>query len=144
MLVSDILKVKGREIFSVRPCDTAMAAAEKMREEDIGALVVREDDGIVEGTLTERDITRGFARYGRSAHELPAAILMTRKLFSCSLNDSIAAVSKTMTLKRVRHLLVIDADQLVGLVSIGDVIKSRLDEMELETRVLRDIAVAVR
>lgn len=144
MRVADILKIKGSQVITIRPTDTIQAAAEKLLAEGVGALVAVSGTRALEGIITERDISTGVAKFGRVVHDLTVAKLMTKSVVTCSIEDSVAAVSRIMTVRRMRHLPVAERDQLVGLVSIGDVLKSRLDEMQLETSVLRDIAIASR
>ncbi len=144
MLVANILKNKGHEVKTIRPSDTIQAAAERLVAEGVGALVVVNGSRAIEGIFTERDLSRGVASFGRDVHGLSVTRLMTRSVVTCSSKDSIAEVAKVMTERRMRHLPVTDDDRLVGLVSIGDVLKCRLDEVKLEALVLRDIAIAGR
>lgn len=144
MLVANILKTKGNEVKTIRPSDTVQAAAEKLMAEAVGALVVVNGSRTIEGIITERDISRGVASYGRGVHGLSVAKLMTSSVVTCSASAPISEVAKVMTERRMRHLPVTEDERLIGLVSIGDVLKFRLDEMKLETLVLRDIAMAAR
>lgn len=144
MLVANILKAKGSEVKTIRPSETIQAAAEKLVAEAVGALVVLSGSQEIEGIITERDISRGVAAYGRSVHDLPVSKLMTSAVVTCSAKEPIAHVAKVMTERRMRHLPVTEGDRIVGLVSIGDVLKYRLDELKLESLVLRDIAIAAR
>lgn len=144
MLVANILKNKGHGVKTIRPSDTIQAAAERLVAEGVGALVVVNGSRAIEGIFTERDLSRGVASFGRDVHGLSVTRLMTRSVVTCSSKDSIAEVAKVMTERRMRHLPVTDDDRLVGLVSIGDVLKCRLDEVKLEALVLRDIAIAGR
>lgn len=144
MLVANILKAKGSEVKTIRPSETVQAAAEKLVAEAVGALVVVNGSRSIEGIITERDVSRGVAAFGRGVHDLPVSRLMTSSVVTCSAKDPIAHVAKVMTERRMRHLPVTEDDRLVGLVSIGDVLKYRLDELKLESLVLRDIAIAAR
>lgn len=144
MLVANILKNKGNEVKTIRPFDTAQAAAERLVAEGVGALVVVNAARTIEGIFTERDLSRGVASFGRDVHGLSVSSLMTRSVVTCSPKDSVAEVAKVMTERRMRHLPVTEDDRLVGMVSIGDVLKCRLDEVKLEALVLRDIAIAGR
>jgi CBS domain-containing protein len=138
MNVGDILKVKGRDVSTTLP-DTAVArVAERLRLEHIGALVVSRDGQRVEGIITERDIVTGIARHGADALRLPTHDVMTRSVRTCSPDDRVRDVMVEMTNTRVRHLPVVEHGQLCGIVSIGDVVKSCLDDADLEVRVLRD------
>ncbi len=114
------------------------AAARMLRDHHIGALVVTEWGAGVQGIITERDIVQGLADRGSALLDLPVAAVMTRAPATCTPDDDIQTVMSRMTRLRVRHLPVIAEGQLRGIVSIGDVVKHRLDELELETNVLRD------
>lgn len=144
MIVDDILNAKGSIVKTTLPGSSIQRAAEKMAAEKVGALVVSDHRGVLLGIITERDVALGLAAYGRGLHDLTVSSLMTHSVVTCMRTDSLAKISRIMTERRLRHLPVSEAGQLVGLVSIGDVLKSRLDEMQLETSVLRDIALAAR
>lgn len=144
MIVSNILKSKGTAVMTIRPAETIQAVAKRFQQEGVGALIVLGDGGSLDGIITERDIANGLASHGREAHALPAAALMTTGVVTCSAQDSLTDVSRVMTERRIRHLPVKDGNRLVGVVSIGDVLKYRLDEAQLENRVLRDVAIANR
>jgi CBS domain-containing protein len=105
-------------------------------------MVVSEDGRSVSGMISERDVVRGLAERGARILEVPVAELMTRTVFSCGPKDTIKQVMAEMTRRRVRHLPVVADGVLVGIVSIGDVVKSRLDEVETETNVLREAYIA--
>ena len=138
MNVGDILKAKGRDVSTTLP-DTAVArVAERLRLEHIGALVVSRDGQRVEGIITERDIVTGIARHGADALRLHTRDVMTRSVRTCSPDDRVRDVMVEMNNTRVRHLPVVEHAQLYGIVSIGDVVKSCLDDADLEVRVLRD------
>jgi CBS domain-containing protein len=138
MKVDDILKAKGRTV-STTPPDTSVAwVAEQMRIQRIGALVVSRDGFRVEGIITERDIVSAIARHGADALGKRASEVMTRWARSCAPDDRVRDVMVAMTTSRVRHLPVVEQGRLCGIVSIGDVVKSCLDDAELEVRVLRD------
>jgi CBS domain-containing protein len=94
------------------------------------------------GTLSERDIVHAFCEHGAAVGSLPIAQVMNRAVLTCKPDDSIASVMRTMTLHRVRHMPVVKDGALCGIVSIGDVVKNRLEDMELETNVLRDVVIA--
>ncbi len=144
MSVANILKIKGSAVMTARPAETLQAVAKRLRQEGVGALVVLSDSGSLEGIITERDVSNGLALYGRGAHALPASALMTTGVATCSPHDKVSDVAKVMTERRMRHLPVKDGARLAGVVSIGDVLKYRLEETQLEARVLRDIAIAIR
>ena len=139
MHVSDILKSKGHAVVSVDPHRSVAEAAALMAEHRIGALLVR--DAVAEailGVLSEREIVHGLVTYGSSCLGLPVSNLMARDVVSCHPDDTITAVMTGMTEQRNRHLPVMADERLVGIVSIGDVVKHRLGEIESEARQLRD------
>lgn len=142
MRVSDILKVKGSAVKTVESTATIRALAQAMKLEGVGAMVVKNADGGVKGIISERDMARGLAQYGTDLSSLPVSALMTETVVTCAPEDTVATVAKVMTQRRIRHLPVVVEGKLVGLVSIGDVLKHRLDEVQLEANVLRDFALA--
>lgn len=142
MNVSDILRSKGDKVLTVRPSETIKALAHRLRLESIGAMVVSQDGKLIEGIVSERDVAHGVAEHGASLPDLYVSSLMTKNVVTCSPDDSIADVAKIMTRRKVRHIPVQRKGVLVGLVSVGDIVKQRLDEMELEANVLRDYAIA--
>jgi CBS domain-containing protein len=114
----------------------------RLKIERVGAMPVSEDGKTLVGIISERDVAYGFAVQGSALTTLRVADLMTASVVTCSPTDTIAHVARVMTQRRIRHLPVIDHDRLVGLISIGDVLKHRLSEIELEADVLRDLAIA--
>lgn len=144
MKVADILKTKGSGVMTVRPDDSIQALALRLKAEKVGSMIVSSNGSTIDGIISERDIAFGLAIHGSNLATLPVADLMTRGVITCSPGNSIAEVMGIMTQRRIRHLPVKDGDQLVGMVSIGDVLKYRLDEMRLEANVLRDYAIARR
>ena len=142
MQVSDVLKAKGARVMTVRPNETVRVLTERLRAERVGALVVSEDGRRMTGIVSERDVVGCVAQHGRGAPDVKVAEIMSRRVITCAPSDSLTAIARKMTENRIRHLPVVDGDLLVGLVSIGDVVKLRLAEMELEANVLRDLAVA--
>jgi CBS domain-containing protein len=138
MDVERILDTKGRKVVTTRPDTSVAEAVSRLRAEGIGAMVVLAGSGRLDGIISERDVVRGLARHGRTVLDLKVADLMTRAVTTCSPKDTVKAVMAVMTERRVRHLPVVKAGRLLGIVSIGDVVKNRLDEMELEVNVLRD------
>jgi CBS domain-containing protein len=107
-------------------------------------MVVSSNGKSIEGIVTERDLAYGLAAYGTELPTVAVSRLMTQAVLICSSEDSIIHVMKLMTQQRVRHLPVKEGDEVVGIISIGDVLKHRLDELELEANVMRDYAVAAR
>jgi len=107
-------------------------------------MVVSADGRSIDGIVSERDLAFGLVTHGERLPYVPVSELMTRAVVVCAPEDSIADIMNVMTLRRIRHLPVMQGDRLIGIVSIGDVLKHRLDEMQLETDVLRDVAIARR
>ena len=141
MKVRDILRVKGGEVATVRPDSTISTAANLLKLNGIGALVVSKDGSSVDGILSERDIVRGLVDHGDDLMEMPVSDLMTKSVKTCHLSSDVTAIMAEMTRSRIRHLPVAEEGKLEGIISIGDVVKSRLDELETETSVLRDYIV---
>jgi CBS domain-containing protein len=145
MKVDSILKSKGREVHTIRPGRTVAAAVERMEQANVGALVVSDDGSRIAGILSERDVVRRLAQQGASTTRLTVGELMTHKVTTCTPDDSIKHLMALMTSQRIRHIPVVDSGgELVGLVSIGDVVKNRLEELELEAAVLRDAYISQR
>lgn len=138
MKVESILKIKGRNVETVRPDTSAVVAIHKLTTLGIGAVVVSGDGERVDGLVSERDIVHGLNRHGARLLDLTVSDVMSRNVPVCAPDDSLQSVMAEMTRSRNRHLPVTTDGRLVGLVSIGDVVKHRLDDMQLETNVLRD------
>jgi CBS domain-containing protein len=137
MNVDAILRAKGDTVTLVTPQAPIAEAIAVLRREGIGALVVSRDGTTVDGILSERDLIHGLARLGPQLLEAKVEQLMTRRVFTCAPRDSIADLMAEMTKRRIRHIPVIQDGELAGIISIGDVVKARLDEMEYETSSLR-------
>ena len=137
MTVRSILDSKGHQVLSVEP-DARLAAAVKiLGEKKIGAVLVI-SQGRMEGILSERDIVRVLSERGARVLEEPVSDVMTRKVVSCRPADTVAAIMEMMTLGKFRHLPVLEGEKVVGLISIGDVVKWRVGEYEMEQEALRD------
>jgi CBS domain-containing protein len=143
MTVEAILRRKGPNVVTTPPTTTVKSAAELMREKNIAALMVVKDDATL-GIVTERDIVRAFARDGGAIGSKPVQDIMTAKLITGTPTDSVKHVMEVMTNKRIRHFPVYKDGKLAGLVSIGDVVRHRLQDLELEKNVLRDAYIAAR
>lgn len=137
MDAATILKAKGREVHSVRPDTTLEEAARVLADRGIGCLVVAERPGEMVGILSERDIVREIALGGAGRLKSHVADAMTSAVYSCRLSDTIDQLLGEMTARRHRHIPVIENGTLIGLVSIGDVVKLRLAEAEMETAAMR-------
>ena len=138
MRVVDILNRKGRHVETIRPDAKVLMAVHRMRMQNVGALVVSRDGARVEGVLSERDVVRSLTRHGGDLLDMSVVAVMSRGVPLCSPDDSLQLVMAQMTRTRNRHLPVVEDGILCGIVSLGDVVKHRLEEMELETSVLRD------
>lgn len=142
MLVSQIIKDKGDDVFTVTPDDTIAEAARHLRERRIGALVVRGADGSVAGILSERDIVWGLAENGAAALELPVSRCMTHDVLVAQPHETVDELMGRMTDRRVRHLPVTRDGTLCGIVSIGDLVKHKIGEIEAEAQNLKDYIAA--
>jgi CBS domain-containing protein len=142
MSVQDILKTKGAKVVTVEPTALVSVAARRLRLEHIGALVVSSDGSSIEGIISERDIVYGLIDHGAEVLDKPVSELMTRHPFTCSPQAGVKEAMRLMAMKRIRHLPVVKDGKLAGIISIGDVMKNRLDELELEGHVLHDYIVA--
>ncbi len=138
MLVSRITKDKGDRLVTARPEDTIATAAKTLKRERIGAVMVVDERGELAGILSERDIVRAMPEHGPEVFGLTVEQLMTREVVTCGPGDQVHEIMKSMTSGRFRHIPVKDDGRLVGIISIGDVVKSRLQELETETSQLRD------
>lgn len=137
MTVAAILDHKGHEIVSSRPDDTLEAIARLLSQHRIGAVLVRDAAGSILGILSERDIVRAIAAHGAQALALTASAVMTREIVYGCPSDTVDKVLSTMTERRIRHLPVVHEGKLVGFVSIGDVVKRRIADVEEEADQLR-------
>jgi CBS domain-containing protein len=140
MFISDVLKIKGRSVVKVRPADTVAFAVARLAEHCIGAVVVEDQWMKPVGIFSERDFLNAIARDGAAVLGFEVRQLMSSPIISCHSSDRIDAVLAMMTLTKIRHVPVIDAGSLIGIVSIGDLVKHRLDEKELEASVLLDLS----
>jgi len=137
MTVRAILDTKGHHIQSVEPDAKLSAAIKVLAERKIGAVLVMNKDR-VEGILSERDIVRVLGERGAAVLDEPVSEVMTRKVISCRQSDTVAAIMEMMTLGKFRHLPVVEDSLVVGLISIGDIVKWRVKEFETEQEALRD------
>jgi CBS domain-containing protein len=142
MFVSDILAQKGGLVFTVTPGTSVAQLSQQLSTRRIGSVLVLDGEGAVAGIVSERDLVRALASHGAKAMELEARQVMTRDVVTCDPDDSIDQVMQTMTRGRFRHLPVVRHGELLGLVSIGDVVKARLEETKHETEALKAYIVA--
>jgi CBS domain-containing protein len=140
MLISEVLRSKGDNVVKIRATDSIRLAVRMLAEHRIGSLVVEDQMAKLVGIFSERDFINAIARDGAAVLGLNVQELMTKRIISCRSTDRVDAVLATMTNVRIRHLPVIDDGELKGLVSIGDLVKYRLDEKELEASVLLDLS----
>jgi CBS domain-containing protein len=138
--VADILAVKGPAVVTVKPAETIAALAQRLREKRIGAAVVSSDGVTFEGVISERDIAYGLPVHQGALHAMPVSALMTKAVITCSPEDSVASVASTMLTRNIRHLPVEHEKRLIGVISMRDVLNSRLDELQRQTSMLRAFA----
>ena len=141
MKVQVMLAQKGNKVATTRPDATIATAIRMLKLEGIGALVVSEDGTQVSGILSERDVVRGLVAHGEDLLQMHVSELMTSTVKTCGPDANIKDVMLEMTRSRSRHLPVVEDGKLAGIISIGDVVKNRLEELETETSVLRDYIV---
>lgn len=140
MNVRQIIRMKGStDVAHIAPDATIAEATQILAEKRYGALLVLDGEGRVAGILSERDIVRGLGERGAKALELRVSDLMTAKVISCGPNDSAVSVMTRMTEGRFRHMPVVEGGKLGGLLSIGDVVKARIHEMESENAAMQDM-----
>jgi CBS domain-containing protein len=137
MNVETILRSKGRAVMTIRPDETVGAVVGLLISRNVGALVVSADGESVDGIISERDIVHGLADRGADLLSLEVAEIMTREVVTCDPADTVDQLMAEMTNRRIRHFPVVRDGRLCGIVSIGDVVKNRLDEVEYEARSLR-------
>jgi len=138
VLVAHILAAKGDRVATVGSGATVAEALEELRRWNVGALVVSADGTRIDGIVSERDVVRALAAEGRAVLDRPVSALARTDVVTCRLGTASAELMMTMTERRIRHVPVVEDDRLVGIVSIGDVVKSRLDELESERDQLSD------
>ena len=140
MSIADVLRGKGNNVVKVRTTDTVQTAVRKLSEQRIGAVIVEDQWMRHAGIFSERDFVNAVATQGPQALTLPVEQLMSTNLVTCSPTDQVETALAAMTMRKIRHLPVLLNGQLVGIVSIGDLVKHRLDEKALEANVLLDIS----
>ncbi len=138
MFVRQILRSKGEAIVSIQPTTRIADITALMSQKRIGAVVVLDARGQLVGIVSERDIAHGLAEHGAALLDMNASQIMTRDIVTCSPDDGIDKLMRKMTTGRFRHLPVMEKATLVGIVSIGDIVKHRLEELESEASLLQD------
>ncbi len=140
MSISALLVRKGNDVSTIRSTKNVVEAIQQLHQERIGVLVVIDRKGQLAGMFSERDVIHALGAYGAKALQDPVHEYMTPDVTTCAPDDRIDDVMAIMSAHRIRHLPVMNNDRLVGLVSMGDLVKHRLDEKEIEAGVLLDIA----
>lgn len=138
MNVKTILAAKGGNVICIEPSADLATAAKLLSTHKIGAVLIRGAGGRLSGILSERDIMRAVSEHGAAALTLQVGQVMTRNVATCGEDETIASIMERMTAGKFRHMPVVTKDKLVGLVSIGDVVKQRVEEIESESDALRD------
>lgn len=142
MKVADVLRSKGSAVETVGPERSLEVVLHRLKTGGIGALVVSADGERIDGIVSERDIVRGLADRGARLLECSVSDVMTKRVTTCRPDDPLTHVMAEMTRRRIRHLPVVDGDRLAGIISIGDVVKARVEELQLEASVLREAYLA--
>ena len=137
MNIASILRTKGSEVSTARPDEKINAVVQKLKKKGIGALVLRDDGSKKLGIISERDIIGALAEHGPEALDLPVGDVATWTVQTCEPEESVDKVMAIMTKWRIRHLPVVDKEELIGIVSIGDIVKYRLEEIASEAEALR-------
>ena len=143
MRIAEVLRLKGKEVATIHSFDKVVEAVRKLDAARIGALVVTDRWGKLVGMFSERDMMHALAAHGGAALEYEVHELMTPEVTTCSAEDRIEQIMSVMTAHRIRHLPVMAEGHIIGIVSMGDLVKHRLDEKEQEANVLRDITRAL-
>jgi len=137
MKLAELLRGKGQDVRKIKTDQSIAEAAVALTENKIGALLVEDGSGAIVGILSERDIVGGMGPHGADLHDVAVAELMTTNIIKCSPQDSVNEAMAMMTDRRIRHLPVFDGDDLAGFISIGDLVKCRIMEVQSEAEALR-------
>ncbi len=138
MTVKAILDRKGSDVATIEPTADLASAVKLLAARRIGALVVTSSEREIAGIISERDIRRVLAEFGAAALEQPVGQVMTRKVVTCTRADTMSSIMELMTAGRFRHLPVVEGNKLIGIISIGDVVKYRVQQIEFESAALRE------
>ena len=136
MKVAEILAAKKPAAITIKPTDTIADLSKLIRDNRIGAAIVSSDGVTVEGVITERDIAYGIATHKGDMHAMPVSALMTKAVITCAPGDPVGFVASTMLARNIRHLPVKEGDRFVGMISIRDVLKTHVDELQQQTALL--------
>ena len=137
MKLFEVLRNKGNEVYRLKADSSIAEAATALTEKKIGALLVEDNGGQIVGILSERDIVAGMGPHGADLHDVPISELMTTNLIKCTDQDTVLQAMEKMTDRRIRHLPVFDGDNLVGVISIGDLVKCQISEVQAESEAMR-------
>jgi CBS domain-containing protein len=140
--VADILEFKGDAVITIKPNETVGILSRRLQQEQIGAMIVSEDGRSVAGIISERDVAYALALHRGELHTLPVSALMTKKVITCSPDDTLNEVAKVMAERRIRHLPVTDGTKLVGVIGMRDIIMHRLEEMQRTARLMGNFVIA--
>jgi CBS domain-containing protein len=140
MTIQDILHRKGRQVVTARPTETVLATVRMLTEKRIGAVIVEDEHLRPAGIFTERDFAKAVAKHGQDALAMPIGRLMSAPIIACRPSDRVETAMATMTRAKIRHLPVMADGELLGIVSIGDLVRQRLEDKELEAGVLLDLS----
>lgn len=137
MILADLLRARSNEVFKIKATDCIADAANELTKRKIGALLVEDDSGKIVGILSERDIVGGMGPHGADLHDVAVSELMTTNIVKCAPKDTVLEAMAMMTDRRIRHLPVFDGEDLVGLISVGDLVKCRISEVQAEAEAMR-------
>ncbi len=137
MKLAELLRANRGDVQKINASDCIADAAKLLADHKIGALLVEDDKSTIAGIISERDIVRGMALHGADLHDISVSKLMTRDVIHCAPSDTVNAAMAMMTDRHIRHLPVIDGEDLVGFISIGDLVKCRIMEVQAETDAMR-------
>jgi CBS domain-containing protein len=138
MRIAELLDIKGHAVVDVTPETKIVAVVARLVDYNIGAVVVLDESGSIAGIVSERDVIRALERYGPAGLELSVREVMSSVVHTCAPDDTVDSLAAMMTNFRIRHVPVLDGDALVGIVSIGDVVKTRMEELENDRNALAD------
>lgn len=138
MKIAELLRGRDRDIVKISPGQKIADAAIALTDNKIGALLVEDDNGGIAGILSERDIVGGMGPHGADLHDVAVEELMTRDVIRCSPDDTVNKAMAMMTDRRIRHLPIFEGEELVGFISIGDLVKCRIMEVQAEAEALRE------
>ncbi len=137
MILAELMRGKSNEVIKIKANDCIADAATALTENKIGALLVEDQSSNIVGILSERDIVGGMGPHGANLHDVSVSELMTADLIKCSPDDTVLEAMAMMTDRRIRHLPVYDGDEFIGFVSIGDLVKCRISEVQAEAEAMR-------